>query len=105
MPSYETLIYEVDDRVCSITFNRPDRMNAFSQKLVDEIMAALAEADADPDVRVVVMSGAGTRSFSAGYDIKETLTSGPKRSDKNWRDRLKKDLRFCYAPWECSKPV
>jgi enoyl-CoA hydratase/carnithine racemase len=105
MVSYETLIYEVDDRVGSITFNRPERMNAFSQLLVGEIMAALTAADADPEVRVVVLSGAGGKAFSAGYDIKETMTGGPRRGEPAWRERLQKDLRFCYAPWDCSKPV
>ncbi len=106
MATYETLSYVVDDRVCAITFNRPERMNAFSKQLVDDIMASLAEADVDPEVRVVVLSGAGGKAFSAGYDIKESITSGgPRRGEPAWRERLKKDLRFCYAPWDCSKPV
>src|SRR5258708_553966 len=106
MASYETLTYVVDDRVCAITFNRRERMNAFSKQLVDDIMASLAEADADPEVRVVVLSGGGGKAFSAGYDIKESITSGgPRRGEPAWRERLKKDLRFCYAPWDCSKPV
>ena len=105
MTRYDTLIYEVDDRVAKITFNRPERMNAFNLHLCSEIVAAIAEADADPQVRVVVCNGAGGKAFSAGYDIKETAAGGPRRGEAAWRDRLKKDLRFCYAPWECSKPV
>jgi enoyl-CoA hydratase len=105
MASYQTLIYGVDDRVASITLNRPERMNALSQQLCGEVMAALAAADADPEVRVVVIAGAGGKAFSAGYDLKESAASGPKRPEPAWRDRLKKDLRFCYTPWECSKPV
>jgi len=101
---FETLLYETDDRVATITFNRPERMNAFSQALCRETIEALAAADRDPDVRVIVMTGAGGKAFSTGYDIKESI-SGPKRSDPGWRDRLAEDLRFCYAPWRCSKPV
>lgn len=102
--SYETLTYAVDDRVASITFNRPERMNAFSLKLCEEIQTAIAAADADPEVRVLVLSGAGGKAFSAGYDIKESMT-GARRGEPAWRERLKKDLKFCYAPWQCSKPV
>src|SRR3954464_10940968 len=67
--SYQQLLYTVDDRVARITLNRPERLNALSKLLVDEIVTALAEADADPEVRVVVIAGAGGRAFSAGYDI------------------------------------
>src|SRR5260221_7339707 len=105
MASYETLIYAVDDRVASITLNRPERMNALSLQLCGELVAALAAADADPEVRVIVIAGAGGKAFSAGYDMKDSMASGPRRPDPAWRDRLQNDLRFCYAPWECSKPV
>src|SRR3954469_20847440 len=67
--SYQQLLYTVDDRVARITLNRPERLNALSKLLVDEVMTALAEADADPEVRVVVIAGAGGRAFSAGYDM------------------------------------
>ena len=77
--SYEFLLYAVDDRVATITLNRPERHNALSQPLVDEIMAAVAEADADPEVRVLVVTGAGSKAFSAGYDIKDTADK-PKRT-------------------------
>lgn len=103
--SYSLLSYTVDDRVAKITFNRPERMNAFNLALCGEIVEAIRQADADPEVRVLLLSGAGGRAFSAGYDIKETASGGPKRGQPGWRDRLAKDLRFCYAPWECSKPV
>lgn len=48
--SYQFLLYAVDDRVATITLNRPERHNALSQPLVDEIVTAVAEADADPEV-------------------------------------------------------
>ena len=101
---YENLLYAVDDRVATITFNRPERHNAFSQALVDEIMAAVAQADADPEVRVVVVTGAGGKSFSSGYDIKESAQQ-PKRTTADWRARMQKDIRFTYSVWDCSKPV
>ncbi len=65
---YENVIYEVDGHVASITMNRPDKLNALSEGLVSDIVAAVEEASADNDVRAVILKAAG-RAFSAGYDI------------------------------------
>ena len=102
--TYESLLYEVDDRVATLTLNRPERMNALSQKLVNEIIAAVASADHDPEVRVLLIKGAGGKAFSSGYDIKESAEQ-PKRGLVEWRARMQKDLRFTYSVWDCSKPV
>ncbi len=102
--TYEQLIYAVDDRVATITLNRPERHNALSQQLIGEIMEAVKEADADPEVRVVVLTGAGGRAFSAGYDIKESAAK-PARGLVEWRARMQQDIRFTYSVWDCSKPV
>ena len=67
-------------------------------------MAAVAQADADPEVRVIVVTGAGGRAFSAGYDIKESAQK-PKRTLPEWRARMQKDIKFTYSVWDCSKPV
>lgn len=102
--TYEQLTYVVDDRVATLTLNRPESHNALSERLVDEIMAAVAQADADPAVRVVIVTGAGGRAFSSGYDIKESAAKPP-RSTAQWRERMQKDIRFTYSVWDCSKPV
>jgi enoyl-CoA hydratase/carnithine racemase len=74
-------IYEVDAGVALVTLNRPDRLNAWTARMEAEYRASLEEADADPDVRVVVVTGAG-RGFCAGADtqaltgIVETGTYG-----------------------------
>jgi enoyl-CoA hydratase len=102
--TYQFLLYDVTDRVATITLNRPERHNALSQPLVDEIMAAVAEADADPEVRVLIVTGAGGRAFSAGYDIKDSAEQ-PKRTLAQWRARMQKDIKFTYSVWDCSKPV
>jgi enoyl-CoA hydratase/carnithine racemase len=102
--AYETLLYDVDDRVALITLNRPERMNALSQKLCAELPAAIHAADQSDGVRVVVITGAGGKAFSAGYDIKESAEA-PKRSLSEWRERLNRDLVFTFAPWNCTKPV
>ena len=102
--SYQHLLYDVDDRIAKITFNRPERHNALSVALVDEIMQAVAEADADPKVRVLVVTGGGGRAFSSGYDIKESAER-PRRTIEEWRARMQKDIKFTYSVWDCSKPV
>jgi len=101
---YENLLYAVDDRVATITLNRPERMNALSLKLIDEIMEAVRQADRDPEVRVIIVTGAGGKAFSSGYDIKESAQQ-PKRGLVEWRARMQHDIAFTYTVWDCTKPV
>ncbi|HEX3333994.1 MAG TPA: enoyl-CoA hydratase-related protein [Acidimicrobiales bacterium] len=61
--------YEVRDRVATVTLNRPDRLNAWTGRMHAEYRALLARAEADPGVRVIVVTGAG-RGFCAGADAK-----------------------------------
>jgi enoyl-CoA hydratase len=67
--AYEALLVDVAGGVARITINRPDRRNALSPAVVAELGAALAAADQDPAVRVVVLTGAGEKAFSAGGDL------------------------------------
>lgn len=62
------LLYEVKDRVATITLNRPDKLNAFTGPMIDAWAASLARAQADDDVNVIVVTGAG-RAFCAGGDV------------------------------------
>jgi enoyl-CoA hydratase/carnithine racemase len=62
------ILYDVTDHVATITLNRPDRLNAFTRTMMKELLAAFDEIDADDDVRVVIMTGAG-RAFCAGADL------------------------------------
>jgi enoyl-CoA hydratase len=64
----QPVLYETADRVATLTLNRPERLNTIVPELIDAFDAALARANADPDVRVVRLKGAG-RTFCAGYDI------------------------------------
>ena len=66
---YDTLLYEVDGPVATITMNRPEVANAQNTALIDDLDAAFDEADADDAVRVVVLAGAG-KHFSSGHDLK-----------------------------------
>jgi len=65
---FEQIVYEKADYIATITLNRPERMNAFTAQMIDEWYAALLDANADPDVRVVIVTGAG-RGFCAGADV------------------------------------
>jgi enoyl-CoA hydratase len=69
---FQTVIYEVDGPVATITMNRPEVANAQSTELIDELDAAFDEADADDDVRVVVLAARG-KHFSSGHDLKTML--------------------------------
>src|SRR3954451_19951949 len=68
MPDYEQLLYDVDDGVLTATLNRPDKLNAFTPTMKNELVDALDRADADDDVRAVLVTGAG-RAFCAGADL------------------------------------
>jgi enoyl-CoA hydratase/carnithine racemase len=65
---FETLLYKVEDGIATITLNRPDRMNAFTGRMMVDVIAAFDKTDADDAVKVVVVTGAG-RAFCAGADL------------------------------------
>jgi enoyl-CoA hydratase/carnithine racemase len=66
--NYSQVLYEVAEGVCTITLNRPDRLNAFTGTMGDEIYAAFEAANAADDVRVIILTGAGN-AFCAGVDL------------------------------------
>ena len=66
----DILLYEVKDGVCTITLNRPDRYNAFNNDLSFQFIDALKAARKDPEVRVIVLTGAG-KAFCSGQDLKD----------------------------------
>ena len=81
--TYETIEYSVaDSGVATITLNRPDRLNAFNQQMLDELLAVYDRIDADDEVKAVVVTGAG-RGFCAGAD----LASGGDTFDAEARGR------------------
>ena len=65
---YNTIIYEVEDNVLTLTLNRPERLNAFNREMQAEMIDALDRADADDDVRAIIVTGAG-RGYCAGADL------------------------------------
>jgi enoyl-CoA hydratase/carnithine racemase len=67
--SYSHISYEVADGIATITLNRPEKLNAFTRTMMDEMIAAMDLVDADDDVRAVIFTGAGDRAFCAGADL------------------------------------
>ena len=104
---YKFLLYEKTERILRVTLNRPERLNALSPDLEREYAEALAEGEADKDVKVIILKGAG-RAFCSGHDI------APKAPGKSHRpeigvmedvERMKKTQRNRMAAWFCNKPV
>jgi enoyl-CoA hydratase/carnithine racemase len=85
--AYETIKYEVADKILTITLNRPDKLNAFNATMQRELIAAFDAADKDDDIRVIIVTGAG-RAFCAGAD----LSSGADTFDRDARRRPVKRL-------------
>ena len=75
---YTQIVYEVADHIATITLNRPEQLNAFTNTMMREVIDAFDRVDADDDVRVVIVTGAG-RGFCAGADLSgggETFSRG-----------------------------
>src|SRR3990167_10396120 len=69
---YDTVLYETDGAVATITLNRPERLNTIVPPLPEELEQAVIQANHDRDVRVIILRGAG-RAFCAGFDFSEDL--------------------------------
>jgi enoyl-CoA hydratase/carnithine racemase len=102
---FEQIRAEIDDRVLTITLNRPERLNAWTPTMGRELIEAFDRADADDEVRVVVITGAG-RAYCAGAD----LAGGGDTFD--WRERENAGAvprdgggQFTLRVFECTKPV
>jgi enoyl-CoA hydratase len=112
--SYKDLIYGVDEQIATITLNRPDRMNALTRNLEDEVHRAFDEADVDRAVKVIILTGNG-RAFCAGRDQGPSMPSGSRNSDPKgkshaqfieyWqRNDSKRVVQWTHM-WRLGKPI
>lgn len=74
---YENILFQVDEGIATITFHRPKALNALNQALLAEFSQALDAIAAEEDIRVLILTGAGEKSFVAGADITELATYTP----------------------------
>jgi enoyl-CoA hydratase len=109
---FGTVLYESKDRVATITLNRPERFNAISETMPEELAEAFEYANQDESAHVIILTGAG-RGFCGGYDLKsfaETTGTNPVIQDMPWDPMI--DYRFMsrctqnfMSIWRCHKPV
>jgi enoyl-CoA hydratase/carnithine racemase len=85
--SYECLRYEVKDAIATLTLNRPERLNALGGTLREDLHDAVVRASADPEVRVIVLTGAG-RGFCAGGDVKAMNEARAGGAERPLLDRI-----------------
>jgi enoyl-CoA hydratase/carnithine racemase len=103
--AYEQITTDLTDHVFTITLNRPDRLNAWTQTMCTELIDAFDRADADDEVRAIIITGAG-RAYCAGAD----LSAGGETFDARSRESVAGHHRdnggvFTLRIFECTKPV
>ena len=79
--NYENIILEKDGKTAIITINRPESLNALNYKTIQELSEAFGQLNDDADVRVIILTGSGEKSFVAGADIKEFSDFGTKAAE------------------------
>ena len=99
--NYETILYDLTDGIAEIRLNRPQRLNAVTQQLYDELNDALTRAEADPDARVVLITGEG-RAFCVGADLKAHKVG---RTAFDRRQYLKGEQDACHRLLHMKTPV
>jgi enoyl-CoA hydratase/carnithine racemase len=108
--SFATLNYETEGPLAWITLNRPDKLNAISKAMVAELNRALDLAQADDQVRVILLKGEG-RAFSAGFDLEPQPAAGAGRPQTReeeiaaLKQELRNDFDLIMRFWDCPKPT
>ena len=98
---FKYIIYEKSEGIATITLNRPEALNAFSKEVVEEVLNAVDDAGTDEDVRVLILTGAGDRAFSAGADIKSMVGMNSLKA----RELSFMGEKLCLALENLEKPV
>jgi enoyl-CoA hydratase len=100
---YQFLGYEKQGRAAVLKLDRPERTNALNSVMLDEIACAMTAAEADQDVRAIIVTGAGA-SFSSGFDLKDQMETRP-RGVAQWQPILRKDFDTVTRFWHSPKPT
>jgi enoyl-CoA hydratase/carnithine racemase len=100
----EQILCEVSDRIATITLNRPERLNAYTPVMRQELAAAFRRCDADDDVRVVIVTGAG-RGFCAGADLAGGGTTITGAGQRDRQEQVRAERAASIRPWEMKKPI
>jgi enoyl-CoA hydratase len=100
---YESIVLSKQQGVATLTLNRPERANAMNRHTVEEIDRALDAVEADPEVRVLIVTGAGN-AFSSGFDLKDQAERRPRGSDV-WKDMLELYSGVILRFWSLPKPT
>jgi 2-(1,2-epoxy-1,2-dihydrophenyl)acetyl-CoA isomerase len=87
MTTYKCLLYEVKDGIATLTLNRPERLNALGDTLREDLQDAVTRASADPEVRVMIVTGAG-RGFCSGGDVKAMNERRESRAERPLTDKV-----------------
>ncbi len=101
---FEQILYEVDDRIATVTLNRPERLNAWTMIMMDELINAFDMLDMDDEVRAIIVTGAG-RAFCAGADLDPDNFARRRQNIRS--DEVPRDTagRFTLKIYEVKKPV
>lgn len=103
--TFETLLVETHDQICEITLNRPRVLNALDPTMRNELTAALSEAERDPDIRAIIITGSG-RAFSVGVDLSHAATREVEdETARFWRTNAHNFVREHLRIWDMGKPV
>lgn len=102
MTAYETLVWEQEGHVATVTLNRPHKRNAMSWVMFEEIQSAFERASADDEVRCLVVTGAGG-AFSSGADLGDPANTVA--STLEFNDRMRRIHQIAAAVINCSKPT
>ena len=104
--NYSTILYDLEDSVLLITLNRPEILNAFNRDMMAEMIDALDKADADDNVRAIIVTGAG-RGFCAGADLSAGGNTFNAEARDDREDGLHRDGggRVTLRIFECKKPI
>ena len=99
---YSSLLVKTDEGICTITINRPDKLNALNRTVIIELSAAIDQVYTDPAIKSAIVTGAGSKAFVAGADISEFMELDARQGEELARTGQK--LVFDKVE-KCPKPI